>query len=138
MTRIEVSTNCVELPFPYLSCCFKILFLLQNMARVSEQRQHQLEEIALVAEENKRLQETVADLQASLLQERHHREDLQVSVEALRKEKEQLESENRQLVEETGRRRSHEQGALSPLVFLSFDHHVSLMQIHLRRAGGPS
>ena len=98
------------------------------MARVSEQRWRQLEEIARVAEENERLQETVVDLQAGLLQERHRREDLQVSVEALRKEKEQLKTENRQLVEEVGRHRSREQGVPSPLVFLLFHHHVSLMQ----------
>ena len=53
--------------------------------KVSEQRRWQLEEMALVLEENKSMQASVKDLQACLLQEHHHREDLEVKVLALEK-----------------------------------------------------
>ncbi|XP_066324119.1 peroxisomal and mitochondrial division factor 2-like [Miscanthus floridulus] len=53
----------------------------------------QLEEMTSVLEENKSLQALVKDLQACLLQERHHREDLEVKVLALKKERQQMEVE---------------------------------------------
>ena len=56
---------------------------LQNVMKVFEQRQRQLEEMALVLEENKNLQASVNDLQARLLQECHRREDVEVKVLAL-------------------------------------------------------
>ena len=54
--------------------------------KVSEQRWQQLEEMTPILEENKSLQTSVNDLQACLLRERHHREDLEVKVLALEKE----------------------------------------------------
>ena len=55
--------------------------------KVSEHRRWQLEEMTLVLEENKSLQAVVNDLQACLLRERHRREDLEVKVLALEKER---------------------------------------------------
>lgn len=60
--------------------------LLQNVMKMSEQHRRQLEEMASVLEENKKLQASVNDLQARLTQEHHHREDLEVKVLALEKE----------------------------------------------------
>jgi len=62
--------------------------------KVSEQRRQQLEEMALVLEENKSLQASVKDLQACLLQECHRRKDLEVKVLALEKERQQMEVES--------------------------------------------
>ena len=59
--------------------------------KVSEQRRRQLEEMSPVLEENKSLQASVKDLQARLIQERHHREDLEVKVLAFEKEHQQME-----------------------------------------------
>ena len=66
----------------------------------SEQRRRQLEEMALVLEENKSLQASVKDLQACLLQERHHREYLEVQVLALEKERQQMEVEGQSMAEQ--------------------------------------
>lgn len=72
-------------------------------------------------EENERLLAAVSDLQPRLLQERHRREDLEVSVEALRREKQQLEAENQatsdQLNRVVGRQKDM---LLSRSPFLSF------------------
>ena len=60
--------------------------------KVSEQRRRQLEEMTLVLEGNKSFQTSVNGLQARLLQEHHHREDLEVKVLAL-EERQQMEAE---------------------------------------------
>ena len=51
-------------------------------------------------EENKNMQESVDDLQARLLQERHCREDVEVKVLALEAERRQMEAENQTLAEQ--------------------------------------
>jgi hypothetical protein len=58
------------------------------------------EEMALVLEENRTLQASVNDLQPRLLQERHHREDLEVKVLALEMERRQMETESQSLAEQ--------------------------------------
>ena len=67
---------------------------LQNVMKVSEKRQRQLEEMALVLEENNNLYMSVNDLQMRLLQEHHRREDLEVKVLALETECQQMEAES--------------------------------------------
>ena len=62
--------------------------------KVSEQRRWQLEEMALVLEENNNLYMSVNDLQMCLLQEHHRREDLEVKVLALEMEHWQMEAES--------------------------------------------
>ena len=79
------------------------LVLLQNVMKVSEQRQRQLKEMVLVLEENKELQASVTDLQVCLTQERHRKEDLEVMVLALEKEKQLLEVESQSLREQLSR-----------------------------------
>ena len=64
------------------------------MMKVSEQRWCQLEEMVTVLRENKELQASVTDLQVCLTQERHRKEDLEVMVLALEKEKQLLEVES--------------------------------------------
>ena len=59
--------------------------------------------MAPVLKENKSLQATVNVLQARLLQERHSREDLEVKVMALEKDKQLLEAVNYSLSEQLGR-----------------------------------
>ena len=54
-------------------------------------------------EENKSLQATINILRARLLQERHSREDLEVKVMALEKDKQLLEAVNYSLSEQLGR-----------------------------------
>lgn len=54
--------------------------------KVSEQRRWQLEEMAPVLEESKKLQASVTDLQVRLTREHHRREDLEVKVLALEKD----------------------------------------------------
>ena len=65
--------------------------------KVLEQRWRQLEETIPILEENKSLQALVKDLQACLLQEHHHREDLEVKVLALEKECQQMEAEGQSM-----------------------------------------
>ena len=72
---------------------------LQNVMKVSEQRQWQLKDMALVLEENKNLQASVNDLQTCLLQEHHRIEDLEVKVLALETEHRQMEAESQSLAE---------------------------------------
>ena len=67
---------------------------LQNVMKVSEKRQRQLEEMALVLEENNNLYVSVNDLQMRLLQEHHRREDLEVKVLTLETERQQMEAES--------------------------------------------
>ena len=55
--------------------------------KVSEQRRRQLKEMSPLLEENKSLQTSVNDLRARLLRERHRREDLEVKVLVLGKER---------------------------------------------------
>ena len=71
--------------------------------KVSKQRRRQLEEMTPVLEENKNLQASVKDLQACLLQERNHREDLEVKVLALEKERQQMEVEGQSMAEQLSR-----------------------------------
>ena len=55
--------------------------------------------MTLVLEENKSLQASVNDLQAHLLRERHRREDLEVKVLALVKERQQMEAKGQSMAE---------------------------------------
>ena len=71
--------------------------------KVSKHRRWQLEEMTLVLEENKSLQAVVNDLQACLLRERHRREDLEVKVLALEKERQQMEVEGQSMVKQLSR-----------------------------------
>ena len=68
--------------------------------KVYEQRRRQLEEMALVLEENKKLQTSVTDLQARLIQDYHHKEDLEVKVLELEKDRQLMEVENQLLIEQ--------------------------------------
>ena len=75
------------------------LVLLQNVMKVSEQRWHQLEEMVLMLEGNKELQASMIDLHVRLTQEHHRKEDLEVKVLALEKDKQLLEAKNHSLSE---------------------------------------
>lgn len=92
--------------------------VLQNVMKISGQRRQQLEEMALVLEENKNLQASVTDLQARLTQERHHREDLQVNVLALEKDRQLLEAENQSLAEQCSRSTDQQKGMSLNLALL--------------------
>lgn len=61
-------------------------------------------------EENKILQESVTDLQSHLLQERHHREDLEVKVLALEAERRQMETESQSLAKQLSRSTDQQRG----------------------------
>ena len=76
---------------------------MQNVMKVSEQCRRWLEEMALVLEENKSLQASVKDLQAWLLQDCHCREDLEVKILALEKERQQMEVESQSMAEQLSR-----------------------------------
>ena len=54
----------------------------------------------LVLEENKDLQASVTDLQARLIQDYHHKEDLEVKVLELEKDRQLMEVENQLLIEQ--------------------------------------
>ena len=56
--------------------------------------------MALVLEENKKLQTSVTDLQARLIQDYHHKEDLEVKVLELEKDRQLMEVENQLLIEQ--------------------------------------
>lgn len=62
--------------------------------KTSEQHRWQLDEMAPVLEENKKLQSLVKDLEARLTRTHHREEDLEGKVLALEKEHQLLESEN--------------------------------------------
>ena len=55
--------------------------------------------MALVLEENKELQASMTNLQVCFTQEHHRKEDLEVKVRALEKDKQLLEAENHSLSE---------------------------------------
>ena len=96
----------------------------------SEQRRRQLEEMALVLEENKSLQASVKDLQACLLQERHHREYLEVQVLALEKERQQMEVEGQSMAKQLSRSTYRLKGRPWNFAFLVFSIVRCLTVIH--------
>ena len=59
--------------------------------------------MAPVLVENKSLQASVKDLKACLLQECHHREDLEVKVFALETDRQQMEVESQSMAEQLSR-----------------------------------
>ncbi|XP_066375112.1 uncharacterized protein [Miscanthus floridulus] len=71
---------------------------IEGVMKTFEHQRQQLDEMALVLEENKRLQSLVNDLKARLTKVRHREEDLEVKVLALEKDHQVLESENRSLI----------------------------------------
>jgi hypothetical protein len=75
--------------------------------KLSGQRQWQLEEMTPVLEGNKKLQ-------ASVTQERHHREDLEVKVLALEKDHQLLEVENQSLAEQCSRSTNQQKDVFGP------------------------
>ena len=71
-------------------------------------------------EENKNLQASVDDLQARLLRERHHREDLEVKAEALEKERYQMEAKGQSMAEQLGLSADQEKGLARNFALLLF------------------
>ena len=63
-----------------------------------------------VLEENKSLQTSMNDLQACLLRERHHKEDLEVKVLALEKERQQMEVEGQSMAEQLSHSTDRQKG----------------------------
>ena len=74
----------------------------------------------MVLEENKTLQASVKDLQVRLLQERHHREDLEVMVLALDKEHQQIEVEGQSMAEQLSRSTNRQKGRSQNFALLVF------------------
>ena len=66
--------------------------------------------MTLILEENKSLQASVKDLQACLLQEHHHREDLEVKVPVLEKECQQMEAEGQSMAEQLSHSTDRQKG----------------------------
>ena len=91
--------------------------LVQNVME-SKQLRWQLEEMTLVLEENKILQASGIDLQARLLQEHHHREELEVKVLVLEKDRQLMEAENQSLAERLSRSTDQEKGMTLDLALL--------------------
>ena len=76
--------------------------------------------MVLVLEENKELQTSVTDLQVHLTQECHHKEDLEVKVLALEKDKQLLEVENHSLREQLSYSGDQQKGMTLGLALLVF------------------
>ena len=91
--------------------------------KVSEQCQRQLEEMTPMLEENKNLQALVTDLQARLLQERHRREDLEVKVLALEKDRQLMDAENQSLAERLHCSTDQEKGMTLNLALVNAQHY---------------
>ena len=79
-----------------------------------------MEEITPVLEENKSLQALVNNLQARLLRERHRKEDLEVKVLALEKERQQMEGEGQSMAEQLGHSADQEKGLDQNFALLLF------------------
>ena len=69
-------------------------------------------------EENKNMRESVDDLQARLLQERHRREDVEVKVLALEAERRQMEAKKQTLAEQLSHRTNQQKGMTLNLALL--------------------
>jgi hypothetical protein len=82
-----------------------------------------------VLEENKNLQALVTDLQRCLLQERHYRENLEVKVLALEKDRQLMEAKNQSLVEWLSHSTDQEKGMTLnlALLMLSITKHLPLL-----------
>ena len=90
------------------------------MMKIFEQHRWQLEEMAPVLEENKKLQTSMTDLQARLNQECHRREDLEVKVLALEKEHQQMEVESQSLTKRLSHSANQQKGMAMDLALLMF------------------
>ena len=97
--------------------------------KVAEQRWQQLEEMAPVLEENKSLQASMKDLQVRLLQERHHREDLEVKVLAL-EERQQMEVESQSMAERLSRSTDWQKGRSQNFTLVVFSIVKHLTVVH--------
>lgn len=89
--------------------------------KMYEHRRRQLNEMAPVLEEKKRLQSSVNDLKAILTKVRHQEEDLEVKVLALEKEHQLLELENRSLTARLSREADQQKGMFLWLALLMLD-----------------
>ena len=76
--------------------------------------------MAPVLEENKNLRASVDDLQVLLLRECHHKEDLEVKVQALEEERQQMEAEGQSMAKQPGHSADREKGLAQNFAFLLF------------------
>ena len=77
----------------------------------------------------------MTDLQTRLLQEHHHREDLEVKVLALEKDRQLLEAENHSLVEQCRRSADQQKGMSLDLALLMLGIMRRLPMVHSPRDG---